>query len=161
MKNITEEMRVHEDWYNEARNITIEKLPEFIKKLTTEYEHDYGTICHAIASSAIATCWAIDKSPQGGITGFQAGAIMWEFIRNWMYSMNELGLKIINYDDLMYPQNRERFEKTISQRTWEKLKYLAKNELDKVVNGEQAHPDVIAHWRSIVDDVVPFGFVVK
>ena len=36
---------------------------------------DYGTVCHAIALSAVA------RTAQGGITGFQAGAVMWEFIK--------------------------------------------------------------------------------
>lgn len=46
-------------------------------------EHDYGTICVAIGAIAAAAARAADRSPNGGITGFQAGAVFWEFTRAW------------------------------------------------------------------------------
>ena len=58
---------------------------------------DYGTVCHAIALSAVATAWAANKTAQGGITGFQAGAVMWEFIKNWSYSSNKTGMRLVDY----------------------------------------------------------------
>ena len=34
-------------------------------------------------------------------------------------------------------------------------------QLIKSGNGEMAHPNVVAHWKSIVEGVVPFGYVVQ
>src|SRR5690349_20327046 len=70
---ITEESGEHKQWYVDAHapEMTLETLPEFLRHLTEDYHHDYGTICHALAAGAIATAYAMDRSPQGGITGFQ------------------------------------------------------------------------------------------
>jgi hypothetical protein len=159
---ITEEQKIHEQWYKESSNQTLETLPEFIRHLTEDYNHDYGTICHAIAAGSIATAWAINKSPEGGITGFQAGAIMWEFIKHWNYTGNKLGLRIVNYDDLLYPQYEDRFTNTISRDHWERVQEEANKKLEEV-NLEITVADrrVVAHWQSIVDGNLPFGFTIK
>lgn len=157
MTAITEEMKIHEEWYKEAKKVTLEKLPGFINHLMNDYRHDYGTICHAMAAGGIATMWAIDKAPQGGITGFQAGCIMWEFIRHWNYSYNKCGLRLVDYDDMLYPQYYDRFQKTISKSVWESLQAEARQHL---ANNGGAVTAVTAHWKSIVDGEVPFGYTV-
>ena len=117
-KTISEEMNVQKEWYAKAKDMTLEELPDFLQHLMADYQHDYGTICHAMTAGALATMWAMDHTDQGGITGFQAGAIMWEFIRNWAYTDNKTSLKIINYDDFLYPQYGHKFDKTMSAETW-------------------------------------------
>jgi len=131
MKNITEEMGVHKKWYEEARKMTPEKLPEFIRKLTEDYNHDYGTICHAASASAVAAAWAIDKSKQGGITGYQAGAIMWGFITNWMSEYKDKPIKLVDYSNMLYPQYDDKFNKTISKDTFEWLQKEAQKNIDE------------------------------
>lgn len=155
MQNITEEDKIHEEWYKEAKKMTMEELPTFLKKLTEEYGHDYGTICHAISASAIAAAWAVERTPQGGITGFQAGCIMWGFITNWM-SYNDEALALIKYDNMLYPQCEDKFT-TISKSTWEWLQKKAKKNLECK---ENVHQDVIKHWESIVGGIIPFGYTI-
>lgn len=152
-ESITEEMGVHKAWYDEAKRMTPEALPAFVTKLTTEFHHDYGTICHAAAAAAVGAAWAIDKGPQGGITGFQAGAIMWEFISHWMsYEGKPLGL--LKYSDMLYPQNADRF-RSISAETYDYLKTEAKKLLEE---RSDAHPNVVAHWQRLAAGGVPFGY---
>jgi len=159
-KEITEKDKVHEEWYKEARQMTPENLPAFITKLTTEYIHDYGTICHACAAAAVAATWAIEHGPQGGITGFQASAIMWEYIRNWMHGGENKPLRLLDMEDLLYPQYYYKFN-AISKSTWDHIQIVAKEKLEKVeIGDESAHPNVIAHWKSILEGRVPFGLVV-
>ena len=156
-QKITEEMKVHEKWYKEAKDQTLETLPAFLKKLTEKYSHDYGTICHAIAASAIATAWAVNATPTGGITGFQAGAVMWGFVRNWKFSNNKSGLRIIDYDDMLFPQYEEKFtNKSISESTWIALQKEANLRLAD--NNEFANSKVVAHWQSIADGNIPWGY---
>lgn len=159
MKNIIEASKEHEQWYKEAKTITIETLPEFIRKLTEDYHHDYGTICHAITSAGIATMRAVDNSKQGGITGFQAGCIMWEFIRNWNYPNNKCGMKLVNYDDMLYPQYYDKYDKVISKETWKALQEQATLNLKDKQNG--ACESVRIHWERIKSGVVPFGYRVE
>lgn len=153
---INEEMKVHEQWYKEAKNVNLETLPAFLNHLMGDYRHDYGTICHALTAGSIATMWAMDKHEQGGITGFQASCIMWEFIRNWM--SYESSLKLVKYDDMLYPQYEGKFAKTISKSVFEDLQKKAKKNLEE---SEFVHAAVKAHWESIVNGIVPFGYEIK
>lgn len=146
------------EWYVEARKQTRETLPAFLDHLMNDYEHDYGTICHAMSCGAIATIWTIDHSSQGGITGFQSGAIMWEFLKHWNFRSNKTGLRIIDFDDMLYPQYADQFEKKIRKSTWEALQKEAREFWAK---SPDAHPDVIAHWKSIGEGVIPFGYSVS
>jgi len=153
---ICEEMRIHEGWYKEAKKMTIDELLPFINHLINDYEHDYGTICHALAAGAIATASAMNNSEQGGITGFQASAVMWEFIKHWSHYNGPM--RLVNYEDMLYPQYAYRFEKTISEATWKWLQNKAKKKLESSV---KLHPEVKAHMESIMNGKVPFGYAIK
>lgn len=161
MEQINEEQHLEKQWFEEAHNQTIETLPNFIDHIMNDYQHDYGTICHALSACALAAVWAANKHEQGGITGFQAGFVLWDFIREWMYSDNRTALKIVDYDKMLFPQYADRFDKTISKKTFEGIQEAAKENLNRINNGEEAHPDVIKHWKSIVAGNVPFGYKIK
>ena len=161
MEKINEEQHLEKVWFKEATEQTIETLPKFINHVMNDYGHDYGTICHAMAACALAAAWAVNKHPQGHITGFQAGFVMWDFIKEWRYSSNQSGLRIVDYDDMLYPQYKDKFDKIISKETFESIQKAAQESLDEVKQGREAHPDVIKHWKSIVDGNVPFGYKIK
>lgn len=156
--DITEESGIHKEWMERARNMTLEALPEFLRELTEDYAHDYGTICHAIASAAVAAAWAVERTPQGGITGFQASAVTWELIHGWNPGMSgTMGARIQRMDDLLYPQHVDKFN-TITADAWERVQKEAQKRLDDETS---AHPDVTTHWQSIVDGTVPFDLKVE
>lgn len=154
---ITEEMHLEKEWFEQASKIkTIDQLTEFINHLLGDYDHDYGTACHAIGAAAVATAWY--GAYAEGITGFQAGFVMWDFIMHWTKTHNKCGLKLIDYDDLLYPQYRDKFEKTIDQDTWRHIQEQAKNNLE---SNEAACMEVRKHWQKIVSGMVPFGYEVE
>lgn len=151
-------------WYEKAAEQTFETLPGFISQVINGYCHDYGTICHAISACSLATAWACNRMDGacGGITGFQAGAIMWMFIKHWEFKNNKCGLRLINYDDMLYPQYEYRFNKSIDSDIWEKLQEEAKKLIEETKDAPFGpHPEVLAHWKSIAEGHVPFGLEVK
>ena len=158
-KPITEDMRLQNEWYKRAYSMKPEDFPEFFRELTEDYEHDYGTVCHAMAAVGLAAMYAFNKTDgaRGGITGFQAGCVMWEVIRHMNYESNKCGLRLQNMDDLLYPQYEYKFT-AISKDTWEVVKNEAHNRL---LERGTAHPDVVAHWESIVNGKVPFGLRIE
>lgn len=159
-KKITEKDGVHEGWYVDAKKQTEATLPEFVRHLAHDFEHDYGTICHAVAAAALGAAHAIDHdAEQGGITGFQAGCIMWEFLRHWLEEKGPL--RLVRYEHMLYPQYAESFAKTITPDVWEFLQKEAKKLLAEPVRSSFAVPEVRDHWQSIADGRVPFGYVVK
>lgn len=150
-----------QEWYKQAKQQTVETLPKFIKHLTEDYIHDYGTICHAVTAAGLAGMWAVDHSPEGGITGFQAGAIQWLFIREWTYKSNKCGLKLMDYDKMLFPQHESKFEKTIPPSIWEKIQKQARELLEenkKKSTEIKAASTVSKHWESIVNGEIPFGY---
>ncbi len=155
MRQITEKDGLQKEWYETAKNMTLEELPAFLKELTEDYEHDYGTICHAIASAAIAAAWAIERTPQGGITGFQASAVMWEFITNWMTEYKDKPVRLQTYENMLYPQYEDKFN-TISQETADWLQKKAKEELAKFP--KEASNNVRQHMQKIAGGHIPFGY---
>ena len=159
MEKITEKDKKEIEWYEDAKKQTFETLPGFIYNLMNHYEHDYGTICKAMTAAMLGAAYAVNNDDQGGITGFQAGAVMWEFVKEWSYPHNSCGLKILDYDDMLYPQNDNRFDKTISNNTFKALQELAKKSLSEMEEG-YVHPAVSNHWKNIIDGIVPFGYKV-
>jgi hypothetical protein len=157
-KVVTEESGIHKEWYERAKKVsTIAELTAFATEMREDYQHDYGTICHAITATAIAAMWAVERSPQGGITGFQASCIMWGLIDHW--NVFDKGPKrMVCYRNMLYPQYADKFDKLISQETWEYLQEEAAKEI------KEAHPQinvaspVYQHWQSIVAGQVPFGY---
>lgn len=163
---VTEEMRPQDEWFKQAEEQTLETLPEFVNHVMNDYDHDYGTVVHAISACALAAAWAANRAEGacGGIAGFQAGFVMWDFVRQWNHKNNKTGMRLINYDDLLYPQHANKFDKTLTPSTWEHVQKEAKAKIEEAhddAHGYAVHPDVMAHWQSIADGKLPFGFIVK
>lgn len=156
----TREFEAKEKLQEERRNIeSFEELVSFLEKIKDNYGSGYGEAPRAIAQAALATAYYLaDK--EFGITGFQANFVMWDFLFDWQFPSNECGLKIVNYDDMLLPQNEHRFEKVISKETFAKLQVKAK---DNLINRDldYVHGSVLKHWQSIANGNVPFGYVIK
>lgn len=154
-QQITEASGVHKAWYDE-RPKTPEELAAFVTRLLGDYAHDYGTICHAVAAAALAAARTVDADPRsGGITGFQGGCVMWEFVRHWLSVDGPM--RLLRYENMLFPQYADDFTKTMKLETFRWLQEEAKKRLAQGA----AHPDVVAHWQRIVDGEVPFGFMVE
>ena len=150
-------LSIRNAWYERASDqaMTLETLPAFLKELA-EHPHDYNTICYAITAGAVATCWALNRTPNGGITGFQAGAIMWEFMDAW--NGVKAPARLLKFEDALFPQYADKFT-TISRDTWKWLQEEAGKRLD--AKEDLVAASVVAHWKSIRDGQVPFGLKVS
>lgn len=179
---ITEEQRKRwtenkEAWSNEAKTQihTPEDLKKFADKLINhcnnlegpDFYEETANATASLAHAAVEMC-----ASQFGLTGFQVGCITWGIIDKLILSEHDCGMKLVNYNDMIYPQYEDKFEKTLDKETWKALQEKAKekyeeneNELKKLANGDKiafpAHPNVAAHWKSIIDGNVPFGYTVK
>lgn len=153
------EFDIRTELQEKRKNInSFEELTAFLKDVEENYNCGYGETPRAMAQAALAVAWYL--SGKFGITGFQANFVMWDFIRDWMYRNNQTGLKIIDYDNMLYPQYDYKFEKTIAPSTWESIQEAAKKELE-TDRGYSLHPKVREHMESIVAGNIPFGYTVK
>jgi predicted metalloprotease with PDZ domain len=153
MKHITED---DIDEINKWFDNSVNSIDSFINTLDTEYYHDYGTIANAVAACAIQAARKMNNQNQGGISGFQAGAVMWIFIRRWMHK--EGPLKLLDFDDMLFPQYKDRFDKTISEETY---RYLINKAKENLETRTDAAPEVKKHWEHIAKGEIPFGYRMK
>lgn len=140
------EKEFRDKYYDQAKKQTLRTLPKFLNKMMLE-SFDYGSICCAVAAAALSAAWATNNHPHAGITGFQAGAVMWEFIVQWNYSNNKTGLKIVDYDNMLYRQYEEKFQKTITKSTFELLQKQAAVFLDEDIKAKAKFDGDIAQYN--------------
>ena len=151
------EFEVKEQLEKERKDIkSFDDLVNFLQRVKDNCNTGYGAAPRAIAQAALATAWYL--ASDFGITGFQAGFVMWDFIRDWQYLDNKCGMKLVNYDDMLFPQYDYKFDKTISKDTLEALQKEARKLLEE---RDYIHPDVRQHWIAIASGGVPFGYDVK
>lgn len=154
----TREFEVRDELRKKRNEIkSFEDLTAFLKDVETNYNCGYGEAPRAMAQASVAVAEYL--AGKFGITSFQAGFVMWDFIRDWCKESNSCGMKLVDYDNMLYPQYAYKFEKTISSNTWSDIQKEADNRLKN--DSEHAHPAVIAHWQSIVDGNVPFGYTIS
>ena len=147
MENDSKEFEVKEQLEKERKDIhSFDDLVTFLQRVKDNCNTGYGTAPRAIAQAALAVAWYL--ASDFGITGFQAGFVMWDFIRDWQYRDNKCGLKIVDYDNMLYPQYDYKFEKIINKDIFKALQEEAWN----LYNNEtkSAHQRVEKHWESII-----------
>lgn len=153
------EFELRDKLKEDRKNIdSFDDLVNFLRYVKDNCNYGYGEAPRAMAQAALAVVWYL--ADEFGITGFQAGVVMWDFIKDWLYNGNECGMRLVDFDNMLYPQYEDNFQKTITSETFKALRKKAK-ELIKTNDGKYAHPAVIKHWKSIAAGKVPFGYVIK
>lgn len=147
-------------WYQDAKKQTMETIGPWLNGLMNQYNHDYGTVCHAIAAGMIGAMRAMNYHPQGGITGFQAQCIMWTVIPK-AFTSTDGPMRLVQFEDLLYPQYEERFT-TISEETFKWVQERARNLLNDTDSGHvNPDPAVRNHWKELAAGKVPFGLKIE
>lgn len=144
--------------YKGKENVkNIDEFASLLKQATADAD-DYGSIVMCCALMMNAAFHLVDNGPSGGITGFQASCLMWEMVKKYgMYSDN-VPLRLIDYSDLLYPQNEHKFN-SLPKETWEWAVKEAKEKLQKE-DVNTWHPSVFYHIKDIAEGQVPFGLKV-
>lgn len=145
-----------DNWYKRAREVTPKTFGDFINELLHGYDLDYGAKIHAAAACTIAMFIACDDI--FSFSSFQYGAAVMQILYKLNYPCNETGIRVIDYDNMLYPQHENKF-RSIRQNTWELLRKRA----DELIAERQltADPSVLNHWKSISLGIVPFGYYIS
>jgi hypothetical protein len=150
---------VLEQWHKDAKEVnTPADLAVFVGKLCNDYIHDHGTIVHARLAAMLAAQHVVDRSDQGGITGFQAGCLGWMLVKECLAYGQEGSMRLLQFNDMLYPQHDDRFASDLMKGTWQDLQERAAKLL---AQQDAASAKVREHWQSIVDGKVPFGWTVR
>ena len=163
-QQITEKDHLEKEWLKEAHEQTLETLPKFINHLMNDYEHDYGTCVKAVTAAMIGTFATFNK--QEGFTGFQVGFIPWMMMDEF-WGESKVGRRVIDFDKMLYPQYDFMYEKTITPKTFARLKEVAQKKIEEaaeaLANGDENYVcnNVYRHWKSIAEGNIPFGYKIS
>lgn len=129
-------------------------LPELAERYCQTYEGTAEFIGSYLAALGNQMCKEI------GTTGFQKSYTMFNFLFGFNFHHNRTGLKLVNYDDMLYPQYAYLFAPVLKKDVWGSMKKQAEKLLQEH-EGEYVHPNVRMHWQQIADGNVPFGYSVE
>ena len=132
-----------------------DSIDKFASELVKNYKHDYGTCVHAAA--AVAKAAICKASRMFGLTGFQHGCILSLLMRNEFGIGREIGSKILDMDNLLFPQYMRNFvELKISKRCAENLRKRAAAKIkDAKAKNEIVSKRVFEHWKWIAAGNLP------
>ena len=140
--------------YKKADNVkTKDDLDKLLNEVAKDKTLDYGKAVYGISACMIAVLNYINRQAYG-ITGFQASCIGWEMVRK-LLTDSKVGIVLLDFENMLYPQYEERFSKTIDKEMWEELQKIAKRNLRKHIGACQ---EVIDHWKAIAKGTIPFGY---
>lgn len=125
----------------------VQELTSYIEEAKEKYNTSYGDAVYGPALAAIAAFNYV--ACQMGLSGFQAGYSEMLFLKKLRYIKH--GLKILNFDNLLYPQYLNDFNlsaETLIRKNLDELKKAAKEELEKSPNAAQ---EVRDHWIYITE----------
>ena len=109
-------------------------------------QNDYGTCVYAMSIAAEAAFNFV--AHKLGTTDFQANCADMDFLKR--IRGYKSGFAILNYENLLYPQYREKFDRyqfdALIAENKEELRDVARELLAKNKN---PHPDVKSHWERI------------
>jgi hypothetical protein len=129
---------------------TMKDLDRVINALV-DRQHEYGTCPYAMSIAAEAAYHFVAGAL--GVTGFQASFADLDFIRRVRGLKS--GFRILNYDDLLYPQYHtpEHFPSLHDLMADAEIRGILKERAEKelATAGENAHPDVVRHWKRLAE----------
>lgn len=122
---------------------SVEDVADLLRALI-ERDHDYGTCVYAMSIAAEAAFRFV--ASRLGVTGFQASCADLDVLRRTRGYRGPF--MVVDLADALYPQydlDAELREFVNARADWlrdEAVRLLAES-------GEQAHPDVVAHWQRL------------
>jgi len=169
---ICEEMQLQASWYQKANELTSTgEAQASIEGLLTDYEHDYGTACHAVTAALLATAKVMTQAlsalkpihspiaPPAMQQELQSKTMIAHIFTQLF--LNNGPIRIIQHHFMLFPENASRFEKIVDEETLRYLKHTA--ELLLITNHEketEAPKEVTDHWQAIQQGELPWGYEV-
>lgn len=121
---------------------TEKELVKYVRALV-ERQHDYGTCVYAMSMAATATFNYV--ASKLGVTGFQAACADMDILRRTRRLKGPFML--VDGEKALFPQYNLRAE--VEKFTVEIAPWLAEQAAKKLAETTSAHPEVVAHWRTL------------
>jgi hypothetical protein len=135
--------------YEEVKSTNVDTIKAFTDKVL---EVPFSP--HTITLLSLAGANTAKNSGKEFDESMRAPAF-WGFLAEWM-SWHGKRMAFMDYDDMLIP-DRKRLFTTINKEVFVDLQAKAKKLLEHP-DAEKIDPEVKAHWQSVVDGKIPFGY---
>lgn len=132
---------------------SLTELAAYISSLV-DRPHDYGTCVYAMSMSALAAYYYVSK--QLGVTGFQASMADMDLLRRNRHM--EMGFRIVNYADMLYPQYWKGATAGLFAEALQENEEIAKAVAEKAqeyLAETKGVDEVRKHWQILADGKIP------
>lgn len=148
-------MPIKKELYERVSKVfSTDELKTFCEEMIKEIDKDNAQ--EMITAVILAAAhMVVNMFPEHIDTKDKSGTVMWNFVRHWMPEFSFAPLRILIYEDLLYPQFEANY-RTISKEVWEWVKREAQILLD---NKKDAVPQLCEHWQSVIDGNIPYGLI--
>jgi hypothetical protein len=127
---------------------TLKDLDRVVNALL-ERQHDYGTCVYAMSLASITAFHLVARHL--GVTGFQASCADMDFLKR---SRLIKRFRIQDLGNLLYPQYADKFNGWAALLE-ENKEWLAEEARKNLAENATAHPDVVAHWKYLIEAAKP------
>lgn len=146
----------HENWYVMASEMTLDRLPDFLRMmLGTRPDREVG-IFHAFVAGALATIIAMAKAYGQALRPQTADRVMFMFCTRWKGIVGPI--RLMRFDLMLFPAFEKQFKTTISPPIWE---YLQKAASKRLLSPSPAPQGWREHWSKITAGEIPFGWTLE
>jgi len=150
-------MPISKQLYEKIKPITtIDQLDKFYKEVTNQPINE-NNIVELTSAFILAASNIFVQKYSKLFDKNRSGETMWTFIRSWLPEFAVSPLRMLIYEDLLYPEFARNF-KTISQDILVWLQATAKNHLERYKDASTA---LKVHWQSIVDGKIPYNLMLE
>lgn len=140
---------VYEEWKAKANAVqNLEDFNTFYKELT-EHKHSYDSVVWACQLVSIAAFKAFNRSPQGGITGFQLGFVGGGYLQEMLHLKGPVFL--LKAEDLLSEYKAGDYIARLDKESHTWLREEARKRLD----GENLHEDAREHLQKMAEGWLP------
>lgn len=139
------------EWMEKAKKVTLDTLPDFLKSLQEQIPESYGNVCYITAIGSAATAYAYCH--EFGLTGFQDSIIFWEWNEAWGVFKSEVGLRMLDYKNMCYPQYEDNF-KEISPSTFKSMQIYCQKHLDDYEQDKLNYTNDMKTWISQIQKFI-------
>lgn len=122
---------------------TLKELQAILRALEKR-KHDYGTCVYAVSIASVATFNFM--AHKLGITGFQAGCADLDILKR---TRRMERFRIVNYNDLLYPQYRDKFDELKYEALLEENREWLAVEARRLLKEPHGADSVRAHWERL------------
>lgn len=145
-------------WGEKSYQMSIEELPVFIQQVVDTYEHTSISKINLLNISVTCLLNNFYQEKVLPMTEPEVETSKWTLVKMLFPSLGDGPISMIKWNNLLSPTSEPYFH-SIPMDVFKDVQSSAALLVERHESGRETFPDEeVAHWKSIIDGNVPFGY---